>query len=404
MRQEAELAFQEAELEPAPGQGRPRGRRRRPAGRPRRPASRAPRRCRAPTQDLLSAQEDRGPGGPGPRRRPARAGAGPRSRTPRRSRTPSRTWPTHGAEHRMTPLQGRSPRRRRTYQQAVKDAAAAAAEANKGIKAHSAVAGRGSRPEVDAFAEAMRDLSPSQQEFVDRIIGMHDEYIEFRKQIAEPLFDRLLTAMDTVNIAGKDGKTIMDVLTTAWSAPPRRWVTPRSTPPSWPRTTRSRSRSADVMETNNKAIELRRRRVQPGRRLRPGRRRRQSAVWRTSPSGSRTVTEGWKEIGRAKQRAGELTETFKTAAERVKEFSALFEAALGRPEERGWRGQRRGQPLRVVHRRGEGQEGLHPDAHRQPEGLQQGVRQEGHDRGVRPGAAEPRRRREARSRTWSSTR
>lgn len=66
---------------------------------------------------------------------------------------------------------------------------------------------------IDKYKEALAKLSPSQREFVERIIGMQDEYQDFRKAVAEPLFSRLVTAMDGVNKRGKDGSTIMDVLT-----------------------------------------------------------------------------------------------------------------------------------------------------------------------------------------------
>jgi murein DD-endopeptidase MepM/ murein hydrolase activator NlpD/phage-related protein len=101
-------------------------------------------------------------------------------------------------------------------QQALADAQAALADAQKrqndaADKATPAMTALATA--TDAYKAAMDKLSPSQKKFVERILGMREGFDKFKRAVAEPLFSRLLTAMDQVNTKGKDGKSIQDVLT-----------------------------------------------------------------------------------------------------------------------------------------------------------------------------------------------
>jgi len=110
-----------------------------------------------------------------------------------------------------------SARRIADAQQAVADAQKSLADAQKGLGAAGKTGAAGVTALAtaqDKYAQALAKLSPSQQEFVKRIIGMRSGYEAFQRKIGQPLFAQLNTSLDELNDKGKDGKTILDVLTT----------------------------------------------------------------------------------------------------------------------------------------------------------------------------------------------
>ena len=124
-----------------------------------------------------------------------------------------------------------------------------------------------------------------------------------------------------MNVAGKDGKTIMDVLTTGLVGTSKALGDTAIKASELAANDVFQESLGRVMDTNNKAIErfggagvnLADAFVQIADAARP--------LFRNLSTGSRTSPRAGRSRPRLSNKSGELTEKFKTAQERVREFS-----------------------------------------------------------------------------------
>jgi phage-related protein len=79
-------------------------------------------------------------------------------------------------------------------QQALADAMRGMADVQRGVNAEVAKAPAA----ITNFATAMDKLGPAQRRFVNKILGMQDEFNDFRNDVTAPLFNKLITAIDIV--------------------------------------------------------------------------------------------------------------------------------------------------------------------------------------------------------------
>jgi murein DD-endopeptidase MepM/ murein hydrolase activator NlpD len=171
---------------------------------------------------------------------------------------------------------------------------------------------------TDTYQDALDKLSPSQKEFVKRILDMRDDFEKFSRAVAEPLFKGLLDGMDTVAKSGLVGviqeglegtsEALGDVIRKAAKV---------AAQPAFKKSL------GDAMETNNTAtrhfgraaVFLADAFVQVADAAGPTLVK--LSEWVES------VAKGWSETARLKNRTGELGSTIKTAGDRVGEFWGL---------------------------------------------------------------------------------
>jgi len=211
-------------------------------------------------------------------------------------------------------------------QQALADAQRGLADAQRGLatgQREAAAATQDSVAAVDAYGDALAKLGPNQQAFVKRIIGMRDEFNDFRNAVAEPLFGRLLTAMDILNQRGKDNKTIMDVVQTGLIGTAEVMGDTAIEAAKLASNDVFQESLGDAMESNNIAL---RHFGQAGVYLAD------AFVQVADAAGPlfirfskwvESVAKGWSETTRLKNSTNDLTKTINTAGDRVSEFWGL---------------------------------------------------------------------------------
>jgi hypothetical protein len=174
-----------------------------------------------------------------------------------------------------------------------------------------------------AYNAALKKLGPNQREFVTRIVGMHKQFQAFRNAVAEPLFGKLNTALDTLSRKGPDQKTFFDVLQTGLKGTSSALGDAGKHAATLAGNDLFQQKLARVMRTNNGAIsklgdagvDLADAFVSVADAARPLVRDLTNWIAKLADAAEKTTN--------TKDRTGELTKTFKTAEQRVREFWGL---------------------------------------------------------------------------------
>jgi phage-related protein len=171
---------------------------------------------------------------------------------------------------------------------------------------------------VDNFKAAMAKLGPEQRKFVNTILGMRDEFQKFRNAIAEPLFERLNTALENFVNGG-----LLDVLQTGLEGTAAALGDTAIKASELSGDPIFKKSFGDAMSYNNEAIghfggaavDLADAFVQVADAAGP--------LFVKFSKWVGSVADGWDKTLRLKNSTGELSDTINTAGDRVSEFWGL---------------------------------------------------------------------------------